>query len=89
MSQVVLQRDDIDPFVRARIDTVLVGKGSKSPVTLHIPDGVGATETVCPYRTHREGGWRVKDISIFPEQNHDFCLRCVRERFGVDVEVER
>lgn len=84
MSQIILDADDVDEYVRERVDSVLVGKGTKSTVTLHIPDGEG--DSICPYQTHREGGWRTKDFAVYPPGHHNICTTCVRERFGVEVE---
>lgn len=86
MSQVVLDVDELDAFVRERIDTVLVGKWTKTSGKLHIPEEPGSTESACRYSPRREDGWRDKDIRIYPPHFHGICTRCVNVRFGVEVE---
>lgn len=86
MSQVVLKADELDSYVRDRVETVLIGKGTKTTFRLHLPDEPGSERSICPNETKREGGWRAKDFDIFPPGYHKICLTCVRERFGVEVE---
>lgn len=84
MSEVHLRQEDLDAYVRERVEMVLIGSPTKTDKSLHLPASRDCTESVCRFRSQRDG-WRVKAIAVYPPGHVSYCAECVERTFGVEV----
>lgn len=84
MSEVHLRQEDLDAYVRERVEMVLIGSPTKTDKSLHLPASRNYSESVCRFYPQRDG-WRLKSIAVFPPGHHPFCSECVKRTFGVEV----
>lgn len=87
MTETVLATDDLDAFIRERVDQVLITSCCNSDRIIHVLSEDEWMDPVCN-ATIRRGEWLDKPISIYPEDYHDVCPDCVETRFGVEVVSE-
>lgn len=83
MTETVLTTDQLDSYVRERVETILVTPRNNSSRNLHLQSEDGWMDTVCKSTTTH--GWLDKPLSVYPPQYHPICPSCVEERFGVEV----
>lgn len=84
MSKLALTVEQVDSYVRKRVDRVLIGKSNSTPRRLHIPSEHDATDVSCKARTSLEN-WNEKPIAVYPPCYHKFCPWCVDRRFSIEV----
>jgi hypothetical protein len=85
VTEVVLTPDDLDEFVRPRVEWVLISGHTNSSRTLHIKSDEHWMEPVCHTRVQHDGGWLDKPISVFPPDYRPFCTQCVEMKYGIEV----
>lgn len=82
MNEVVLAPDEVDDYVRPKVDHILVSGRRNTSVTLHIERG-DEMEPVCS--AHSPHGWVEKSVAIYPPDYAPFCSRCAEDYFGIEV----
>lgn len=87
MTETVLATDDLDEFIRHRVERVLITSCCNSDRLIHVLSDEEWMQPSCDVTVTR-GEWLDKPISIFPSGYHDICPTCVEQRFGVEVEDE-
>lgn len=85
MTELILTPDELDDYVRSRVDTVLLGKYKTTARSLHIPAQGGSDGVACDARTERDNGWQSKPINVYPPGHHRICPWCAEQRFGIEV----
>lgn len=84
MSKLAMTNEDVDTYVRDRVDRVLIGKSNSTPRRLHIPSEHDNTDVSCKAQTSLED-WNVKPINVYPPCYHKICPWCADRRFGIEV----
>lgn len=85
MTELLDTSKELDSYVRDQVETVLIGKGTNSQRSLHIPSENDSTEVACKAQTERVEGWRPKPIDVYPQGYFEICPWCAERRFGVEV----
>lgn len=84
VTKIVLTKDELDDYVRPRVESVVISSGGNSSRTLHI-QREGHAEPVCSARLRTVNQWLEKSVTVYPPNFHPFCDHCVEERFGIEV----
>lgn len=87
MSEVVLTSDELDDYVRHRVESILITSCNNSSRMLHMMSEEDWMEPACNTTTRR-GGWIDKPIAVYPPDYHPVCPDCVETHFGVEVTDE-
>lgn len=88
MSEVVLTSDELDEFVRYRVESVLISSCSThTNRILHMLSDEEWLKPACN-TTVRRDGWVDKPISVFPPGYRRICPDCVELLFDVEVTDE-
>lgn len=83
MSEVVVSSDELDDYVRPRVEMVLVSQRRNTSITLHLMDDEHWMEPAC--HAHAKYGWVDKSVTLYPRNYAPFCTYCVEEHFGIEV----
>lgn len=86
MTEVVLRKDELDDYVRPKVEMVLVSQRRNTSITLHLMDDERWMEPVCG--AYARYGWIDKSIELYPRNYAPFCTYCVETHFGIEVTDE-
>lgn len=84
MSTLALTEEELDDYVRKRIDTILVSGHTNSGRLLHIPSDERWMKPVCNARTQRNE-WLDKPITVYPPNYFPICPDCAETVFDIEV----
>lgn len=85
MSEVALTTDELDGYVRTRVEMVLVTRHTTSSRYLHLKSDDEWLEPVC---NTRSDSWMDRSIDVYPPNYFEVCPHCVETRFDVEVMSE-
>jgi hypothetical protein len=83
MTTLVLTTEELDAYVRERVDTVLVNRHTNSSRTLHIESEENWMEPVCGTRAQYD--WLDKPITVYPSNYFPICPHCAETVFDIEV----
>lgn len=85
MSSVVSSKDDLDSYLRDKVETILVSGRRNTSITLHLRSHRNQMVPLCGAQTIRDDGWLDKSVAVYPPGFAPFCSQCAKKRFDVEV----